>query len=68
MHVTELNSKLLKYVSFQLNPFLVRSCLGKLLRNALYMIRMFDALNKVLSIINKCGYMWLNGAVAQVRA
>ena len=63
MHVIELNSKLLKYVIFHSNRFLVHSCLGKLLQNASYMFRMFDSLNKVLWIINKCGYMWLNGAV-----
>ena len=54
------------WLSFKslLSTFMLR----KVLRNALYMIRMFDVLSKVWSIINKCGYMWLNGVVAQVRA
>ena len=61
MHVNELNSKLLKYVNFHLNPFLVRSCLGKLLQNTSYMFRMFDSLNK-------CGCMWLNGVVCSSKS
>ena len=65
MHVIELNSRLLNYVSFHSNPFLVRSCLGKFPSKCIVYVRFKSCLIylvKCCRLMTKYGYMWLKGA------